>query len=373
MIIFMNKKMIIVWIIILPLIFSLGLFSGHYKTFPFDFLKELKSSLLLSNDDFIDDSFEIYENDIDSLIDISTKDEISNTRSEIINYIWKQDPPTNLIPQISLNIFDQNYEDLKNLQQIDEFTITMDYDVKSISYLFVAENSNNKLIIYHQGHAGDFLNGKKSIQFFLENGYSVLAFSMPLLGMNNQPIVDTSFGKVKLISHEHLKFLNSKNFSSIKFFVEPIFISLNYLDEQYDFESYIFVGFSGGGWTAILYSAIDDRISQTYSIAGSVPINFRSIQKNLGDYEQTLPELYSIANYLELYIMSSYGENRKLTQIFNKYDPCCFSGENSKIYENVIKEKLVNLEGNFEIFIDDTHKKHKISEVTLNLINNSIF
>jgi len=250
----------------------------------------------------------------------------------------------------------------------------MDYDVKSTAYLFVAENSNNNLIIYHQGHAGDFLNGKKTIQFFLDKGYSILAFSMPLLGMNNQPVVDTSnFGKIKLTSHEYLKFLQSDEFTPIKFFIEPIFISLNYIDNQFNFESYSFVGLSGGGWTAILYSAIDDRISNTYSIAGSVPIYYRSIQQNLGDYEQTLPELYSIANYLELYIMSSYGDNRKLLQIFNKYDPCCFSGNHNYSYENILKEKLSDIDGSFEIFIDDTHKEHKISDTVLKLIDKSIF
>lgn len=369
----MKYSIFVIIILISISTFIYGVGVGHFEFFPFDFLKELKSSILLVNDDFIDDRFDIYENDVDSLIDISTKDEIFDTRSELISYIWKQDPPTNLIPQINLNIFDPNYEDLKNLQQIDEFVIAMDYDVKSVSYLFVAENSNDKLIIYHQGHAGDFLNGKKYIQFFLDKGYSILAFSMPLLGMNNQPIVDTpNFGNIKLTSHEYLKFLQSNEFTPIKFFVEPIFISLNYIDKQFNFESYHFVGFSGGGWTAILYSAIDDRVSKTYSIAGSVPIHYRSIQKNFGDYEQTLPELYSIANYLELYLLSSYGDDRKLLQIFNKYDPCCFSGNHYSSYENILKKKLSDLDGDFEIFIDDTHKEHKISDTVLQLIDKSI-
>ena len=36
------------------------------------------------------------------------------------------------------------------------------------------------------------------IQKSLDDGYPVLAFSMPLLGMNNQPIIESeNFGKIK--------------------------------------------------------------------------------------------------------------------------------------------------------------------------------
>ena len=84
----------------------------------------------------------------------------------------------------------------------------MEYDVNSISYLFVPESSNNKLVIYHQGHGGDFYKGKDVIQFFLDEGFTVLAFSMPLLGMNNQPVVEVpNIGTIKLTSHEHLRFI----------------------------------------------------------------------------------------------------------------------------------------------------------------------
>jgi len=250
----------------------------------------------------------------------------------------------------------------------------MEYDVNSISYLFIPESSNDKLIIYHQGHGGDFYKGKATIQHFLEQNYSVLAFSMPLLGMNEQPVVDLpNIGKFKLDKHTHFRFLDTNDFSPIKFFMEPIAVSLNYLDENYNFSSYHMVGLSGGGWTVTVYSAIDDRISQTYSVAGSVPIYLRTIPLNFGDYEQWHPELYRIANYLDLYIMNSYGENRKFIQIFNKYDSCCFSGEFYKTYETEVKDTLSKLDsGHFDIFLDDTHKTHKISDYALEIITQSM-
>jgi len=343
--------------------FLLGVTVTHYEIFPFELLKIFKSVI---SDDFESNQNDItiYENDLDSLIMIDSENDILMKRKSLTHFIWNDALPYSSSISIDENISDNLYHDLLNLKSIHKLTIDMEYDVNSIAYLFLPENSNNKLIIYHQGHDGDFIIGKEDINFFLNEGYSVLAFSMPLLGMNNQPIVDLdNFGKIKFTSHKQLRFLESSNFSPIKFFVEPIGTSLNYLDENFNFDSYYMVGISGGGWTAVLFSAIDDRILQSYSVAGTFPMFMRSDPENIGDYEQTLPELYRIANYLELYILSSFGDGRTHVQIFNKYDPCCFSGNVTGLYDYKINEKLIQLgEGNFFLYVDDTHNEHKISK-----------
>ena len=71
--------------------------------------------------------------------------------------------------------------------------------------------------------------------------------------------------------------------------------------------------------------------------------------------------------------MNSYGENRKFIQIFNKYDSCCFSGEFYKTYETEVKNTLSKLNnGHFDIFLDDTHRTHKISDKALEIIIQSM-
>ena len=52
--------------------------------------------------------------------------------------------------------------------------------------------------------------------------------------------------------------------------------------------------------------------------AGSLPLSLRNVIDDVGDYEQFHPELYSIANYFELYVLSSTGKDREFYQIFNK-------------------------------------------------------
>lgn len=369
-----NVFLILVLLIIFS-VFLYGVLVGTYKIFPYELMNSIKT-ISLNEENKSNPQNMIYENDVKSLIHIYSENDISKYRNKLINFIWKNNdfPNSKLPDNVQTNFVNPLYNDFTNLQRIDKLNILMENKVNSISYLFLPESSNNKLIIYHQGHAGDFYKGKNTIQFFLEHNYTVLAFSMPLLGMNDQPLVDIpNIGTIKLTSHEHLRFLDSSEFSSIKYFMEPIAVSLNYLDDFYDFSSYHMVGISGGGWTTTLYSAIDDRISHNYSIAGSVPIYLRSITQNQGDYEQWLPELFMNVNYLDLYLINSYGDNRKFVQVFNKYDSCCFSGDLYKSYENEIKESISVLKkGYFEIYLDDTHKTHKISEFALEIIKNTM-
>ena len=374
----MKKSSLLLTILIISIsIFIYGVFVGTYKIFPYDVLDYVKVIILNEKNEFNSKDDFYYERDVSRLIHINTVDDIGKLKNNLIDFIWKYDgfPDSQLPNNVQKNIVNPLYDDFINLKQIDQIDVNMEYGINSIAYLFIPESSNNILIIYHEGHAfNGFESGTATIQFFLNRGYTVMAFSMPLTGMNNDPIVDLpNLGKFKLERHTHFAFLDTSDFSSIKFFMEPIAVSLNYLDKNYNFSSYNMIGFSGGGWTVTLYSAIDDRISQTYSIAGSVPIYLRSIAENRGDYEQWLPELYQTANYLDLYVMSSYGEDRKFIQIFNKYDSCCFSGEFYKTYETEVKNTLSKLDsGHFDIFLDNTHKTHKISDYALEIVIQSM-
>jgi hypothetical protein len=363
----MKKKIILFLICMLLISFGLGVFTGYGKLIPDSVMNDfgLKQPKIHQN------SYMNLKNYSLIPIHVNDSEDISKLRSDLIHYIWKEQPFENLksLIKIEENIIDTNYDDLENLKQIDKFLISMEYDVNSTSYLFLPHDSNNELILYHQGHGGDFYNGKNTIEYFLKNGYSVLAFSMPLLGINNQPIVDTEFGKIKLVSHEYFRFIESQNFSPLKFYFEPLSSSLNYIENNFNFTNFYMIGISGGGWTTTVYSAIDERISKSFSIAGSIPISLRININDLGDYEQTLPDFYKTANYLDLYVLASYGDNRKHVQIFNKYDPCCFSGNLFKNYENQIEITVSQLgKGSFQIYLDDTHHEHKISENALDII-----
>ena len=380
----MKIKIIISLILISAATFSYGLFVGHYEIFPFEMLSEIKKFPYESESNT---RLQIYQDlSNDDLISFQSIADIDNTKQTLIEYIWNDSKlPIELPTKHEYDVKDRIADELQNLDRIDSFTVEMKYGVNSISYLFIAKNSNDKLVIYHQGHNAISLNGFDDhsfdqdiplIQNFLDNNYSVLIFSMPGKGMNNEPIIDhEKFGNFKLNSHDHFHLLEAKNFHPIQFFLEPVVITLNQIEKDYSFVTYSMMGLSGGGWTTIVVSAVDDRISESYSIAGSFPIWLRSDSRDYGDYEQTIPEFYQIANYEELYFLSAYGDNRRLVLFYNEFDPCCFSGElyNKFPFGDMVKTKLSKFnEGNFDVIIDYGQTEHMISENTLGKITEYI-
>ena len=370
-----KKYILIIFIFLISLIFLsffFGVHVGVFKTMPYSILNTIFDMIVEKQDNpvmvFLNPS-----SDISSLIEIKNNDDINKKRMELISYIFKNEVNYNTkIPTvIEKNISDNKYSDLRNLDSIDKFVIEMEYGIDSKAYLFLPKIQSGNLIIYHQGHSGDFYNGKETIQYFLNNNSAVLAFSMPLTGQNSNPVIELDhFGSFKLLYHDDLIFLKSDNFSPLKLFFEPIFLSLNYLDQNYAFTNYHMIGISGGGWTTGVYSALDPRIEKSFVIAGTAPMFLRfNTPSNFGDYEQMDVDFYKIANYLEQYVMSSSGEDREQVQIFNKNDPCCFSGTDFLIYENEIQNiLLLTGSGTFSIHIDKNNYKHSISSDSLKLI-----
>ena len=198
---------------------------------------------------------------ISSLINIKNEDDIKLRKRVLIEYIWKgKGLPQRIPDKIKKNIKEDICKNCKNLKQIDNLIIEMDYGINSLAYLFHPVKSNNKLMIYHQGHKRGLptYESLESIKFLLENGYTVLAFAMPLFGANNQPEING----VRFVDHSNFSLIDNDNFSSLKFFLDPVYVSLNYIEKTYDFASISMMGLSGGGWTTTFYSAIDKRIEK---------------------------------------------------------------------------------------------------------------
>lgn len=285
-------------------------------------------------------------------------------RENLIDFIWKGDGfPTRLPDSIEQGISDKNFDDLKNLEKIDRITVEMKHGANSIAYLlYPKELSHNDLIIYHNGHNDYLYDGKKQIRFLLDRGYPVLMFSMPIAGMNSEPVIMLDGKEEKYVNHDKFELLESDKFSPISYFVEPIAVSLNFIDKNFGYTNYHMIGISGGGWTTVIYPAIDQRISHATSVAGSIPLELRTLERDMGDYEQRLPELYRIANYYDLYVLASFGTDRKLTQVFNSNDPCCFAAKDQDLnYENEIENRLASLgSGEFEIIVVNSNY-HRIT------------
>ena len=166
------KKNILLLILLLISVFIYGVLVGVYQIFPYDALDSIKA-ITLNEKIKSDQQNTVYENNVNELIHIKNSNDIFKIKNNLINFIWKNNefPDSKLPTSVNVDISNSLYDDFSNLERIDQLNIEMEYGVNSISYLFIPESSNNKLIIYHQGHGGDFYNGKDTIQFFLEKNY----------------------------------------------------------------------------------------------------------------------------------------------------------------------------------------------------------
>ena len=217
----MKSKIIIFLVLIVVISFLYGILVGHYQIFPYSILSEMKNTQSeLESDSRVQIHQDIFS--IENLISFENVSDIETTKQDLIEYIWNDSKlPKNSVQIHEININDPISSKLQNLERIDSFTVEMDYGVNSISYLFLAKNTNDKLIIFHQGHHTISLNGFDNhsfdqdislIQNFLDDDYSVLIFSMPGKGMNNEPIINhEKFGTLKLNSHDHFELLESEN------------------------------------------------------------------------------------------------------------------------------------------------------------------
>lgn len=292
-------------------------------------------------------------------------------RRELNELLWDAPtPPDSLRASVERGIVDERYSGIRSLERIDRMSVSMEYGLNSVAYRFIPRPSNGALVLYHQGHDGDFALGQDRIVELLEHGYEVVALAMPLLGMNNQPVVELpGIGIIKLTSHEQMDLLDPAQGHPVKYFIEPVVGVLNSLGGD-RYSSISMLGLSGGGWATTLAAAVDPRIELSIPVAGSYPIFLRTGDGgDWGDFEQTAPAVYSRVNYLELYVLGAYGAGRKQLQIFNEYDSCCFWGDRWTKYADSVAARVERLgAGAFEVLADSSHTGHEISSPVMQRI-----
>lgn len=62
---------------------------------------------------------------------------------------------------------------------------------------------------------------------------------------------------------------------ALRYFLEPVFLTINYAKTVLNIPEIHMAGLSGGGWTTTFASAMDKRIQTSFPIAGSIPCDMR--------------------------------------------------------------------------------------------------
>jgi lysophospholipase L1-like esterase len=305
----------------------------------------------------------------DRAITVTSLAAAQNKREEVIRYIWGTAGfPRTQRPSAMERNAASPIAGLKNVKSVETMTIRMEAGQENTTHHFIPQRGNGKLVVLQHGHGCTFddLTAEKSyglahaVNQMLGEGYGVLIAYMPHMRPND----------CGTVPHGKMFDLPVSAGSALKFFLEPVAISLNALRPQY--KEIHMAGLSGGGWTATLYAAVDPTIRTSYPVAGSIPLYLR-IGGSVGDLEQYLGEFYDLAGYPDLYVLGSMGPGRKQVQILNRRDDCCFgeaqhdarrvgsSYEDAyRVYERSV-QKAVGTHGEFRLVIDETSPRHMIS------------
>jgi hypothetical protein len=298
--------------------------------------------------------------DVPALIRVRSEKDVARVRKELIAFVWKnggQLPTASDVVRADADL----PKPLANSQATCEtLTVGMEQGFKSVVYHFRPKKPNKKLALFHQGHDNAWAGGggAETVSYLLGKGYSVMVFQMPLYGDNKR------FAPMGVRTHDDMAKLASRDLEPIKFFLHPVAVALNFAAKEYAPEDVVMIGLSGGGWTTTLYAAIDPRVRLSFPVAGTLPDYLRAGRPgDRGDWEQFHPELYKIANYLDLYVMGSTGRGRHQRQVLNKYDSCCFWGVGYRTYEKHVAKVVADAgAGAFDVYLDETHRSHLVSD-----------
>jgi len=310
---------------------------------------------------------------LDPAIDIHSQAEVEAKRDALVQYIWGI-PWSNVITRQPTATDPYTPEDddalpaigsFFNLDRVERLVSTMcapsssgDRQIchASKAYLFHPRVSNGRVVIVHQGH-GCMLDGSDGLSYNLDKTMQALnAAGFAVVGMR-MPEIQSRSNCGSTADHnrmfEESQRLEKGSGSPLQFFLEPVARALNYIQAKYStvYHDFNMVGLSGGGWTSTVYAAIDPRITLSFPVAGSLPTDFMEGR----DSEQGDKDFYNIAGYRDLYLLGSFGPNRRQTQILNFHDGCCFrpDAEAAAAYTCQIQTEISNLgPGAFVFYYD---------------------
>jgi hypothetical protein len=315
----------------------------------------------------------------DRAITMMTARDVTDKRRALIQYIWGAGGwPDKRLPSAIVTNVPSPVQHLTHLARVDELRFDLAPGLQGLAYHFVPEKPNRELVIVHHGHActldddpspNDIGYGlQRTIRALLREGYGVLGVFMP-----RQRPGDCGG------SHDEL-FKRQTTGSPMKFFLEPVALSLNYLktrsraDRFPKYRSFHMTGLSGGGWTTTVYAAIDPTIRCSFPVAGTIPLSLRT-GSSVGDREQIEPSFYRLAGYPDLYVLGAHGRGRQQVQILNRRDDCCFGEAQHDAraagmpYEQALRDYARRVSatldklgrGSFRLEIDEAAPSHMIS------------
>lgn len=335
--------------------------AGYYLTHNFDWARVYYKRFKAPNKYVFDEIDPLLRRtDPAKLIRIHSRDGADAIRRDLIEAIWgTASLPTDTLPQASDGPVPPPLASIPGVATSRQLKVPV--DIGYIAYLYLLEPAvpNGQAVIYQHGYAGTVEAMTPLFEALLAKGFTVVASNYPGYGPNQFPLHNFKRFGLYDLSHDRI---TSVHPTPLRFYIEPIIVAVNGLIASGKINRIDLVGFSAGGWAATLAAAADTRIAATVTVAGGYPLYLRVA--NFAR-ESPPPQLYQpllqAANYLEMYVLAADG--RDLTQIFNRYDRCCYRNTLGRLYEPAVRAAVARIgKGHFRVLIDETHADHKVSD-----------
>lgn len=351
-------------IVLIATVAVLGLLggAGYYLTHHVDGVRVYYKRFKAENSYVFDEVSPYFKKtDPAKLIRIKSRESAAQIRDTLAKAIWgPKGLPKYAQPELVTGEVPDVLRTIPGVATARTWRIPVDLGYTAFIYMLHPQRSNGRLVIYQHGYAGTVEAMTPLIGELIASGYTVATSNYPEYGANRFPAqLLERFGWYNF-SHDRIISVHPH---PIRFYVEPVIALLNKIEKDHGFTGVDMIGFSAGGWIATLAAAVDTRIGHTLTVAGGYPLYLR-----LGNFERETPPpqlhqpLLMAANYLEMYALAAYGEKRALTQIFNRYDRCCYRNTLARLYEPAVRNVVTTLgKGGFRVLIDESHADHKVS------------
>ena len=321
-----------------------------------------------------------------SFIHIGNRDSAKSARTKVIEVVWgRAGVPVGEMPDAIVRDLDKReelpegcnegrlietmlklgcevkkYTDWENLAGVDELRVKFGPEyVVSIGY-FRPQRANGTLVVYQHGFAGTYHAQWRYLERLIAEGYTVAANNMDRYGDNVCGSEDALRWCAPSAGKFEVPF-------PMRIYFTPITKTINYALQNDGIQHVAMIGFSGGAWIAAVMAAIDRRIERSYPVAGVMPFHMR--REKEWPPNQVYPPLMEVADMLDLFVLGASGDGRRQVQFFNRYDRCCYNGPRPLVYEEAVQAAVQRTGGgSFDVVIDETHARHKVSRWTFNRI-----
>ena len=196
------------------------------------------------------------------------------------------------------------------------------YNINHFGILETSNQTNKKLLIYHQGHGGNPYNFEYFLYLkekFKSKGYDVLSLSMSGLGYNflgntnysfpinaeknSEVSFNYTFGNRQLLDHYIYRHYYDNNYPNIM--PHALMLSGNYyliknLENNYD--EIVMIGISGGGSATSMLAGLIPKINKSYNFHSLLPKIFTLNRE--GDWEESYSNIWDEYSYWDFYFLA---------------------------------------------------------------------